>query len=147
MFTDRDPKFTSSFWSEILLLCGVQLCMYRSIHTQIDALYAVINKMKENFIRCYSALNQKNWDKILPAAEFAYNSADTEDLGMSPFEIDFRRSQKSHVDMFQSQDSKIDSANEFKKRMRELLCDANFTHEISKERKSAYGARKEQTHH
>lgn len=47
-------------------------------HPQSDGLSEVMNRKAENFIRCYCALNQKNWAELLLAAEFSYNSEITE---------------------------------------------------------------------
>lgn len=67
-------------------LCGAQLKMSSSRHPQTDGASEVMNRMVENYIRCYCSYHQDDWDVFLPAAEFAYNSAISDDLGMSPFE-------------------------------------------------------------
>lgn len=63
-----DPKLTSKFWSELLSLCGIMLRMSTSRHPQTDGLSEVANRMFENYLRFYCALNQKDWDDLLPAA-------------------------------------------------------------------------------
>ena len=86
--SDRDSKFTSEFWKRLMELCGVQLKMSSSRHPQTDGASEIMNRMVENYLRCYCSYHQDDWDELLPAAEFAYNSAVTEDLGMSPLEMD-----------------------------------------------------------
>lgn len=84
----QDPKFTSKFWSELINLCDICTKMSASHHSQSNGLSEIMNRMLEIYIQCYCALNQRNWDKLLPAAGFAYNSPVFEDLGMSQFEVD-----------------------------------------------------------
>ena len=120
--------------------------MSKSHHPQTDGLSEVMNRMVENFIRCYCALNQKNWDELLPAAECACNSAVTEYLGMSPFEVDFGWQPRSPVDLLQTKECFRESVNEFIYHMGEALWDATFAHELAKARQSAYSARKTHPH-
>eukprot|EP00737_Agarophyton_chilense_P003919 gb/GEZJ01004734.1/.p1 GENE.gb/GEZJ01004734.1/~~gb/GEZJ01004734.1/.p1 ORF type:complete len:294 (-),score=32.76 gb/GEZJ01004734.1/:75-956(-) len=86
--SDRDPKFTSNFWKRLMELCGIKLKMSTSRHPQTDGSSEVMNRMVENYLRCYCSYHQDDWDELLPAAEFAYNSAVSEDLGTTPFEMD-----------------------------------------------------------
>lgn len=144
--SDRDPKFTSAFWRELLTLCGVTGKMSTSHHPQTDGQSEVMNRMVENFLRCYCALNQRNWDTLLPAAEFAYNSSLSEDLGMTPFEVDLGWQPKSAVNLLQAKESSNESINQFKERMAEAFRDARFSHEVAKARQSAYSANKTQAH-
>ena len=96
--SDRDPKFTSNFWKSLMKLCGVELKMSTSRHPQTDGSSEIMNRMVENYLRIYFNYHQDNWDELLPGAEFAYNSAVTEDLGMSPFELDLGWIPKSASD-------------------------------------------------
>ena len=73
--SDRDPKFTSKFWDHLMKLCGVKLKMSASKHPQTDGATEIMNIMVENYLRCYFSYHQNDWDELLPAAEFAYNSA------------------------------------------------------------------------
>ena len=83
-----DPKFTSKFWDHLMELCGVKLKISTSKHPQTDGATEIMNRMFEHYLRCYCSCHQNNWDELLPAAEFAYNSAKSEDLWISPFEMD-----------------------------------------------------------
>ncbi|KAF8757123.1 hypothetical protein RHS01_03682 [Rhizoctonia solani] len=44
-----------------------------------------VNPTVEHFLRAYSGVNQKDWVKWLPMAEFAYNNAVHSSTGKSPF--------------------------------------------------------------
>ena len=96
--SDRDPKFTSEFWKRLMKLSGIQLKMSSSRHPQTDGASEIMNRMVENYLRCYCSYHQDNWDELLPAAEFSYNSSVSEDLGMSPFELDLGWIPKSLLD-------------------------------------------------
>lgn len=122
----RDPKFTSRFWTELLGLRGVQLRISTSHDPQTGGLSEVMIRMVEHFIRCYCALNQKVWDDLLPAAEFSYNSAITEDLGMTSFELGLGCQPKAPADFLRAAEPPIESVNEFKRTMGETVRDAQF---------------------
>jgi hypothetical protein len=69
-------------------LCDVKLKMSTSPHPQTDGSSEIMNRMLENYLRCYCSYRQDDWAECLPSAEFAYNSALSEDLGISLFEVD-----------------------------------------------------------
>ena len=73
--------------------------MSTSRHTQTDGASQVMNRMVQKYLCCYCNYNQDNWDELLPAAEFAYNSAVTEDFGISPFEMDLGWKLKSQLEL------------------------------------------------
>ena len=58
-----------------------------------------MNRMIESYLRWYCSYHQNDRDDLLPAAEFAYNSAVYEDLGMSPFELDLGWNPKSALEV------------------------------------------------
>ena len=86
--SDRDSRFSSNFWKRLMDLCGIKLKMYTGRHLQTDSQSEVMKRMIENYLCCYCSHYQDNWDELLPAAEFAYSSAVSDDLGMKPFEMD-----------------------------------------------------------
>ncbi len=51
--SDRDPEFTSKFWNRLMDLWGVKLKMSSSRHPQTDGASEVMNRMVENYLRCY----------------------------------------------------------------------------------------------
>lgn len=58
---------------------------------------------------------------------------------MTPFELDLECQPKAPVDFLRAPDSQIESVNEFRQRMGEMLRDGQFAPEIAKARQSAYG--------
>lgn len=135
--SDRDPKFKSKFWKRLMELMGVQRKMSTSRHPQTDGASEIMNRMVENYLRCYCNYNQDNWDELLPAAEFAYNSAISEDLGMSPFEMDLGWNPKSPLDMLTSNEDKNQTVEEFKNDLKASMEDAVYAYKITKAGQSA----------
>lgn len=68
-------------------LCNVQLKLSTTRHPQTDGSSEVMNRLVENYLRSYCSYPQDDWENLLLSAEFAHNSAVTEDLGVSPFEL------------------------------------------------------------
>ena len=144
--SDRDPKFKSKFWQRLMELCGVKLKMSTSRHPQTDGASEIMNRMVENYLRCYCNYHQDDWDELLPTAEFAYNSAVSEDLGAAPFEIDLGWSPKSPLDMISSRADKNETLQEFKLKLQESLSDAVYSYKISKAGQSARSSLKYKPH-
>lgn len=86
--SDRDPKFTSKIWKRLMEFCEVKLKMSSSRNPQTDGYSEIMNRMVQNYQRCYCDYHQIDWDELLLEAEFVYNSAISEDFGMSAFEFD-----------------------------------------------------------
>ena len=144
--SDRDPKFTSKFWKRLMELCGVKLKMSTSRHPQTDGASEIMNRMVENYIRCYCNYHQNNWDELLPAAEFAYNSAISEDIGMSPFEMDLGYLPKSFIDSLHGTSEKNDKIADFKLHLKDSLRDAMYAHKIAKASQTARASLKYKSH-
>lgn len=117
--SDRYPKLAPTFWSELLSIYHVKARMSSSNHSQTNGLSKLMNRIVENYIRCYCALNPKSWDKILAAAELAYKSAHTEDLGILLFEVDMGWKRKAPIEILRISESTNEPANECKMRMGE----------------------------
>lgn len=126
--SDRDPKFTSRFWAMLMELYGITLKMSTSHHPQTDGISEVMNRVIEKYLQCYYSCNQSNWDELLPAAEFAHNSAISVDLGASPFEVDLGWRPRSVIDSLAFDDTTVTSVNQFKACLKEALQDARFAH-------------------
>jgi len=65
--SDRDVRFTSCFWKTLW--------------------HMVVNRSLGNLLRCLVSDHNRNWDLILPTAQFAYNSSIKRSIGMSPFQV------------------------------------------------------------
>lgn len=85
IISDRDKLFTSHFWKTFVNLLGVKHKLSTAFHPQTDGQTERINQTMEAYLRCYVNYRQNNWVQLLPLAQFAYNSADAETTGTSPF--------------------------------------------------------------
>lgn len=121
IISDRDPKLTSRFWEELMKLCGVNLRMSSAKHPQTDGASEVMNRMLENYIRCFCNYEQDDWDLFLPCAEFAYNSAVSEDLRLCPFEVDLDWKPKGPLDMLLGTSTALEPLSDFRNHLQSVL--------------------------
>jgi len=87
--SDRDSKFTSTFWTSVMDHFEVSMKMSSSYHPQTDGQTERVNRILEQTLRHYVDHEQTNWDKYLPLAEFAYNNASHSSTGYSPFYLNY----------------------------------------------------------
>lgn len=122
--------------------CGIRTRKSSTHHPQTDGSSEIMNRMVENYFRCYCSLRQDDWDELLPAAEFAYNSAKSEELQATPFEVDLGWNPRGPLDMLLPVDPTVESVTQFNARMNSAMEDARFSHELAKARHAAYAAQK-----
>ena len=87
--SDRDPRFTSNFWKSLNQQLGTQLKFSTAFHPQTDGQTERINRILEQSLRIYCSYHQKDWDKYLSIAEFAYNNHQSASTKMTPFFANF----------------------------------------------------------
>jgi hypothetical protein len=85
--SDRDPRFTGIFWTELFKLLGSTLSMSSSFHPQSDGQTERFNSMLEEYLRHFISTSQKNWVKLLDAAQMCFNAQKSSSTNKSPFEI------------------------------------------------------------
>nr|GFA04260.1 transposon Ty3-I Gag-Pol polyprotein [Tanacetum cinerariifolium] len=71
--SDRAVKFVSHFWHTLWTRLGSKLEFSSSHHPQTDGQTEVVNRSLGKILRNLIRDNVKQWDLILPQAEFAYN--------------------------------------------------------------------------
>lgn len=101
-----------------------------------------MNRMLENYFRCYCNFQKNNWDEPLPVSEFSYNSAVSADLGSSPFELYLGWNAKYPLELLSTPESTVERVHNFKVRMKSALFDAKYAHIGYKDRQSAYSGQK-----
>ena len=104
--------------------------MSTSHHLQTDIAQQIKNRIIENCLGFQQNYHQDNWDELLPTAEFACNSAVSEDFGVSPSEIDFGWNTKSPLYMLNTISKKNKSVEEFKLKLKETLNDVGYAQKI-----------------
>lgn len=85
--SDRDTKFVGHFWHTLWRRLGTDLQISTAYHPHTDEQTEVFNRSLGNLL--YSLVNQRprQWDLILPRAEFTYNSSQNRSMQMSPFKV------------------------------------------------------------
>ncbi len=83
--SDQDMLFTSIFWSHLHKLIGSKLKMSSTYHPETDGATKRANRVIGAMLRQCISADQKNWVTMLPAIEFAINSACSEITGYAPF--------------------------------------------------------------
>ena len=51
----------------------------------MDSQTEILNRILENYLRAYTSLEQMNWAKLLPSAEYAYNNSWSSSTKITPF--------------------------------------------------------------
>lgn len=132
IISDRDPRLTSKFLKELMRLCNVHLNMSSSHHPQTDGCSEILSRMVENVLRCFCNHNQTNWDEVLTAAGFAYNSPYIAHLHISPFELSLSWKLKSPLDLICSPNSSVESFNDLRNRLSAASLDARLHNVLRK---------------
>ena len=83
--SDRDTRITSKFWAEVYTYSLIKRRLSTVFHLQTNGQTEILNCILGGYLRAYTNLEQMNWAKLLPSAEFAYNNSRSTSTGMSPF--------------------------------------------------------------
>lgn len=97
--SDRDTKFLSHFWRSLWAKMGTKLLFSSAYHPQTDGQTEVVNRTLGNLLRSFASKRTKQWDGVLPRAEFAYNFVTNRSTGKSPFEIIYGRTPGHYLDL------------------------------------------------
>jgi hypothetical protein len=89
--SDRDPVFTSAFWSELFSLTGTKLRMSTAFHPQTDDQSQVTNCIICVYLRCLAGDGPRTWLRWLPWAEYCYNTSYQTALKTTPFQVVYVR--------------------------------------------------------
>jgi hypothetical protein len=68
--SDRGPQFVAEFTTKLWCLIGIKPATSTACHPQTER----VNQEMEQFIRLFTNYKQDDWDKLLLAAELAYNN-------------------------------------------------------------------------
>ncbi|GJS25029.1 RNA-directed DNA polymerase [Tanacetum coccineum] len=85
--SDSDVKFVSHFWRTLWRKMRTQLQFSSSHHPQTDGKTEVVNRSLGNLLRSLVEENLRQWDLVLPQAEFAYNRSHSRTTRKTPFEF------------------------------------------------------------
>jgi hypothetical protein len=91
IISDRDPIFTSKFWSELFVLAGVKLNLMIAFHPQSDSQSEAVNKVITMYLRCLTKDWPRQWLQRLPWVEYCYNTSFHSSLLSTPFKVVYGR--------------------------------------------------------
>ncbi|CCO34493.1 Retrotransposable element Tf2 155 kDa protein type 3 [Rhizoctonia solani AG-1 IB] len=83
--SDRGTVFNNKFLRALYQRLGIDPHFSLAYHPQSNGQTERLNPTLEHFLRAYASVNQNDWVKWLPMAQFAYNNAVHSATGKSPF--------------------------------------------------------------
>ncbi|MBW0521225.1 hypothetical protein O181_060940 [Austropuccinia psidii MF-1] len=93
IISDRDPKFTSEFWTNSYEILGTKLSFSTAYHPQTDGLAKSMIQTMEDILRRFCAYDMEykdhegythDWVTLLPAVQLAYNTRQHSTIGKTP---------------------------------------------------------------
>ena len=85
VITDRGTTFASKFWQGLMKQLGTKHKLSTAYHPQTNGQTERTNQTLEQYLRNYVSYRQDDWASWLPTAQLAYNTAESEATGTSPF--------------------------------------------------------------
>jgi hypothetical protein len=97
MISDRDPKFTSAYWTELCSITNTRLAFTTSYHAQADGQSERSNQTLIHAIRCgiNGRFDQSGWQELIPATTFALNTSPNVSTGFTPYELRYGQKPRS----------------------------------------------------
>nr|GEZ61526.1 reverse transcriptase domain-containing protein [Tanacetum cinerariifolium] len=102
IISDRDRKFTLSFWQSFQGALGTRLDMSTAYHLETDGQSERTIQTLEDMLRACVFYFGGSWDRHLPLVEFSYNNRFHASIKAAPFEALNRQKcsrHKSYVDV------------------------------------------------
>ncbi|MBW0567285.1 hypothetical protein O181_107000 [Austropuccinia psidii MF-1] len=93
IISDRDPKFTSEFWTNLYDMLGTKLAFSTAYHPQTDGLAERMIQTMEDIAKRFCAYGIKykdhegythDWVTLLPPVQLAYNTSQHSTMGKTP---------------------------------------------------------------
>ena len=91
ILSDRDTRFTSQIWTELMKRLGIKIRMTTAYHPQTDGQVERLNQEVAQYLRHYVGRNPTTWDEHVSQAEMALNTNVTRATGYTPFYADTGR--------------------------------------------------------
>ncbi|GJP56566.1 hypothetical protein CLOM_g15622 [Closterium sp. NIES-68] len=88
IISDRDPRFTSNFWTKTWQQYGTRLHLSTAYHPQSDGQIERTNQTMEQLIRT-TCIDIAQWEDSLPLIDFAYNNTPSATTTQSPFFLNY----------------------------------------------------------
>ena len=82
--SDRDPRWTSTFWKEFCKLLHTKRALTTAYHPQADGQTEIMNQILETALRSYVSPTRDNWAALLASFSLAYNGLPHSATGFTP---------------------------------------------------------------
>ena len=102
IISDRDSRFTSTFWRSVHRAIGTKLKFSTTFHPQTDGQTERTIQTLEDILRACVMEFKGAWNKYLPLIEFSYNNNFQATIGMAPYEALYVRRYRSPVHWFET---------------------------------------------
>lgn len=146
IISDRDSKFTSHFWRQLMKCLGVELRLSTSFHPQTDGQTERANRTIETILRNFVNQRNNNWDEFLATAEIAINNAKQASTQFSPFYLNYGYHMKlpflNHNQSHAIESSTVPAADEMFKSIRQSTEQAIENLKKAQETQSLYANKK-----
>ncbi|MBW0514028.1 hypothetical protein O181_053743 [Austropuccinia psidii MF-1] len=134
IISDRDPKFTSEFWTNLYDILGTKLAFSTAYHPQTDgSAERMIYKM-EDILRRFFAYGMEykdhegylhDWVTLLPAVQLAYNTSQHSTTGKTPSLVEKRWNPLLPVDHLKKNILTIHTTAKYFHQMWRRACDTD----------------------
>jgi hypothetical protein len=84
IISDRDSKWTGSFWEEVCKLFQIKRALTTSYHPQADGQTEIMNQTLETALRIYVSPQRDDWEHYLAGFGLSYNSTPHTATGLAP---------------------------------------------------------------
>ena len=135
--SDRDTRFTSTFWRSLMENLGTQLKLSTAFHPQTDGQTERVNRTLEQMLRMFISPAQDNWHELLPILEFACNNAVHSSTGQTPFFLNYGRHPSTPLDRGFGRDH-VPAAKDYTVAMQEAQRDARAYLLKAQQRQKSY---------
>ena len=85
IISDRGSVFISSFFTNLMKICGVKMKPSTAYHPQTDGLIERTNQTLETYLRTFCSYQQDDWVDYLALAEFSFNNSINSSTQQTPF--------------------------------------------------------------
>jgi transposase InsO family protein len=143
LISDRDPRFTSDFWTDLFKRLGTKLNMSTAYHPETDGQTERTNRTLEQILRAYAHPYQDDWYKHLDLAEFAYNRHPSASTGMTPFQVVYGYNPDTPVTLHATSTSDPDAKRRLEP-LKDIQALVRENLRLAKETQAAYANRSRQ---
>ena len=87
IWSDRGKCFVGEVMAHLSRLCGIEQRFTSGYHPQTNGLTERMNRTINNMLAKFVSENQMDWDELLPALVWSYNTSKHSATGYTPFEL------------------------------------------------------------